>query len=324
MENKRRLDYLDLAKGIGILLVTIGHVYGYDANIFENWMFSFHMPLFFIVSGCLIKLKNENISKNTIIKRFKSLMIPYICFSAIFLIENMFLYNFNIPIIKSYIIQVVFLGGIQALWFLPCLFVAEILFLLLNQIKIKGLKITSLILCFIISYYISTVNYNYTMKFSSRVLIATGFIWIGYQLFEFINNKEIPMLNIAIILIINIILFKINGRVDIYNIVFNNLIIFILNATITSYGLIMMSKKINCNFIKYCGINSLIIMCTHQPLLNIINKFTGKTEYGYLIGFILFVFIMLIEIPIIEIINNYLPFMLGKFKKKEKVQTITD
>lgn len=47
MTNKSHLDFLDLAKGIGILLVVLGH------GMFPNHFFidSFHMPLFFILAG---------------------------------------------------------------------------------------------------------------------------------------------------------------------------------------------------------------------------------------------------------------------------------
>ena len=54
MENltKRRLNYLDYAKGIGILLVVLGHIYN---NSVKLWIYSFHMPLFFIISGYLLE-----------------------------------------------------------------------------------------------------------------------------------------------------------------------------------------------------------------------------------------------------------------------------
>ena len=55
MENltKKRLNYLDYAKGIGILLVVLGHIYN---NSVKLWIYSFHMPLFFIISGYLYLL----------------------------------------------------------------------------------------------------------------------------------------------------------------------------------------------------------------------------------------------------------------------------
>lgn len=46
---------LDIAKGIGILLMVIGHCY-HTENIVLKTIYSFHMPLFFIVSGMLLSM----------------------------------------------------------------------------------------------------------------------------------------------------------------------------------------------------------------------------------------------------------------------------
>ena len=53
----KRLDYLDLAKGIGILIVMLGHFpfYGEPHISIQlyDFIFSFHMPLFFIITGII-------------------------------------------------------------------------------------------------------------------------------------------------------------------------------------------------------------------------------------------------------------------------------
>jgi acyltransferase len=57
---KKHLDYIDLAKGIGIVLVIMGH------SLFPLHLAIdvFHMPLFFFISGITFSFKNdENISK---------------------------------------------------------------------------------------------------------------------------------------------------------------------------------------------------------------------------------------------------------------------
>ena len=53
MENIKRIDYLDYTKGFGILLVILGHIYD-ASNPIKIWLYSFHMPLFFIISGFLL------------------------------------------------------------------------------------------------------------------------------------------------------------------------------------------------------------------------------------------------------------------------------
>ena len=52
----KRVDYLDYAKGIAIILVVLGHIFS-GGNI-KTYIYSFHMPLFFIISGYLFNYSN--------------------------------------------------------------------------------------------------------------------------------------------------------------------------------------------------------------------------------------------------------------------------
>lgn len=49
---KVRENWIDWAKSIGIMLVIMGH-YGMGDKIYGTFIYAFHMPLFFIVSGYL-------------------------------------------------------------------------------------------------------------------------------------------------------------------------------------------------------------------------------------------------------------------------------
>lgn len=57
---KQRVAFLDYAKAIGIILVVLGHVINTQGNILPSgkivlqYIYSFHMPLFFIISGIII------------------------------------------------------------------------------------------------------------------------------------------------------------------------------------------------------------------------------------------------------------------------------
>lgn len=67
-KNENRIDWVDISKGLGIILVIIGHCV-YLGGLIHNWIFSFHMPLFFILSGIFIrKIKLNSFIKKTIFK----------------------------------------------------------------------------------------------------------------------------------------------------------------------------------------------------------------------------------------------------------------
>ena len=56
-ENKR-IQYIDIAKTLGIILVIAGHIVSSDTEI-KKVIYSFHMPLFFMLSGMLLKVKDQ-------------------------------------------------------------------------------------------------------------------------------------------------------------------------------------------------------------------------------------------------------------------------
>lgn len=74
-----RIKYLDYTKGIAILFIIMGHIY-LEGN-FITWIYSFHVPLFFIISGIVMNYDKSKCFKEFFIKKFKSIMLPYILFS---------------------------------------------------------------------------------------------------------------------------------------------------------------------------------------------------------------------------------------------------
>ena len=61
----------DMLKGIGILLVIIGHTFMKEIGPYIQ---AFHMPLFFMVAGYFFKYKAP---KNLLTKDFRRLIVPY-------------------------------------------------------------------------------------------------------------------------------------------------------------------------------------------------------------------------------------------------------
>ena len=56
MKKKARIEVIDIAKAITIFLVIVGHSTGnFDTPLFRRVLYSFHMPLFFILAGMSIK-----------------------------------------------------------------------------------------------------------------------------------------------------------------------------------------------------------------------------------------------------------------------------
>ena len=126
---KARIRYIDIAKGIGIISVIIGHTIPESVNI----IYSFHMPLFFILSGYFFGFSGP---KNCLTKSIKRLVIPYViaicCVIAFYLLKSFFDGNTSwVRWIQAGIYgsgwdydQPMYIPGVGGIWFLLALFIA--------------------------------------------------------------------------------------------------------------------------------------------------------------------------------------------------------
>lgn len=83
MMKGNRLLYIDILKAFGIFLVILGHVLNDNKHPVSHFIYSFHMPLFFALSGVFFVYKKEIQLKELIRKRWKSMLKPYLFFYII-------------------------------------------------------------------------------------------------------------------------------------------------------------------------------------------------------------------------------------------------
>lgn len=81
-----RNDTIDIMKGIGITLVIIGHMQ--DSFCLHKFIFSFHMPLFFILAGYFFSPR-EGV-KEGLVKDVRRLLVPYFSVILLLLIYSIF------------------------------------------------------------------------------------------------------------------------------------------------------------------------------------------------------------------------------------------
>ena len=296
--NTKRLDYLDMVKGIGIFFVVLGHI-EYISNPLRVWISSFHMPLFFVVSGLLLAIKDEpeRDFSTCLNKKFKAIIIPYLWFSLMYFfidIANVtFLNNIDMHTFIVDTISSVTFYGMSVLWFLPAIFIANIAFLWLKKHAPDKFIIPFLIIFALISYMIQRLCLNPLYEaYQDSLLItslinfirvflraAIGLSFVGYAYYfhklaarlipDFVNsdkvlNKLILFITGAIMLIINIYLSTVNGAVDMHYIILNNVALYYLGAFLGCYGIIFICKSIpSVKIITYYGRNSLIVMACH-------------------------------------------------------------
>ena len=185
---KERLDYLDFAKCIAILLVIWGHTTSVGSTVaYKVALYSFHMPLFFLVSGMVISRHRRDYDrahwKCFISKNIMTLLVPY-------LIWGTFYSEFNfVNFAKLFYGSWEMLNAaktLTSLWYLPCLFVARIMaeFVLMMSWKVKRIPrhlfgFIIAVLSFAIGFLLPKISIGYPLC-CDIAFIALGFIMLGY------------------------------------------------------------------------------------------------------------------------------------------------
>ena len=82
-------NIIDIMKAIGIILVVLGH----SGFLYSSIIYTFQMPLFFIISGYCFKLNSVDNVKGYIIKKIKHLYIPYVLIGTILVLSYNALYR---------------------------------------------------------------------------------------------------------------------------------------------------------------------------------------------------------------------------------------
>lgn len=196
----RRIKYLDVAKGIGILLMLIGHQPTFIPSNFVNWIYSFHMPMFFIIAGFLHR-QYGSIS-SSIIHYIKRLLIPYYLICIVMMWINM-ISTGRYDLFSYYIGETINGEGATHIeWFLLCLFwgniIVDVVIKKISKFDLQCLIITAGVFC---SFFYSLIfENNLPLKIDSS-LFSSGFIFVGYVLWNKTKYKESEMNGLWILLL---------------------------------------------------------------------------------------------------------------------------
>ena len=192
-KNKKRIEWIDYLKVFACILVVIGHLIQslQKSNIdnyenitsFINWfIYLFHMPLFFAVSGYLYEMNKKQFSwkqyKNFVIKKIINFGVPYIVFYLIYVIINMvFASSVNNPRGIEEIKGIVN-NPMAPYWFLYALLSIFIFIPLLEKVLKENKKVIFIVLIAlkIISIFINTKIYLIDSFFENAIYFYLGCI----------------------------------------------------------------------------------------------------------------------------------------------------
>lgn len=167
-----------------MLLIIIGHCAGIPETL-KHIIFSFHVPLFFILSGYVYRYKEKSVLKD-----LKQLIVPYVLAVFVIIIFNIYAsrsisWDYILQTLRSALYaygadygEVKLIGG---LWFLPTIFVARRFMNLIFSIDMKECYRAAVFLFFtFLGVQIS--RYVWAPLNIDVALIASGFMYAGYLL----------------------------------------------------------------------------------------------------------------------------------------------
>lgn len=330
-----RLLWIDWAKTISIYFIVLGHFY---PGLIKSFIYSFHLPVFLIISGLLSHRQNTFPTK----KLLKTLVIPYFIINILNYIFYTFIshtcpdmYHLKNEYLTAWFIPNILFGfhGIdgfhQAMGCAEMWFVYTLLFIKITTYYIKtsrGLLLYSL-LCMAICYIYNRFNFNPAWAISN-IFIASPFYCIGKILAE--KKMEINIIlttmNKTMLLIMCLLFFGFQYIGSRWNSVacvvigeYGNylLLFYLLGITGCIWVFLissLLSRYLNCNSIKIISSGTIVILGFHMLIVKPFLFYwfdqlnLSRDIYCYLIAAL----IVIVFIPIIKLTKRYVPILLGR------------
>lgn len=214
---KNRIETFDIAKGIGILIMVLGHT-GFGDS-FDKIIHTFHMPLFFFISGYFYRPEKTKSFKEYLVHQIDVLLIPYLVFAIFYEILH-YIYVGEVSIdyfFKSLISSNhnrIDVAG--ALWFLLSLFTAKIIYHVLEK-NIKSIFDLSIVITVISLCAMTLRRFGVLLPFGlDSAMSMLIIIHMGYLLYRFREKKLLHKLSTLspYIIFVLIVLFFVTGFVN--------------------------------------------------------------------------------------------------------------
>jgi len=323
----QRLPYIDTAKAICIFLMVVGH--SSINNILSDYIYSFHMPAFFIISGILYK-------PHSALKTIKAFSVPVFVFSTInlfilFLIGEVHTTDISFSLLVREFLQYrhgMVLTLFKGVWFIWVLVAMRFLFCFLPILR----KERTYYICasFFCVFYMTFVNYLIDIDTLFRgyyigyMIPSLPFYCFGFFLKDnHWSPRDLSSKHIVMLLATAIIMPLINGHFDIYNNVWGYN--YLLSAAIAIFSTIFLfwfsSKIPHSKFTESISKGTLVVLGTHWPILCILARILPSSlEFVY--PFI----VIIVCYYIIIFCDKFCPILLGKEKSNHiyDIQSIKD
>lgn len=263
MKVKNRYVAPDFMRGVAIILMIYGHItyVGSSASIqkhINEFIYTFHMPLFLIISGFFFKLNDDILY--TWNKIYRKIIIPYVFFLSLYLfgivLINRIGINTSNRAISSMLeyIETVFVDPYGAYWFLHAIIVFQLCFLL-SDIFSKILLANKFTLYFFSTFLIYLNIRIGVVEMHNSIYFLAGF------LMKDISKKFPNNFFLSIVVIFFILIFDVDG---IYKFSLTNFIWCFGILSLFSQVEYMVKFRTFVSVLSWFGRNTLVILLLHS------------------------------------------------------------
>lgn len=324
LEINKREHYLDVLKGIGILFVVFGHI----THVWglRGYIWGFHMPLFFLVSGMLFdRIKYQSFSV-FLKKRINGLVLPYFFLAFV----NLGLWCVTKNHMKevddsTWVDQLLGIfygnmnGAVGALWFLPALFSMECIFYVISFLGNRWVVLLVTVIANVIGFVLLKTPLEYLPWGINLALIAMPFYGIGNVFAHEINSIKkksflLKILAVLVCAILSYLLLPIT-HYDLSMHSFANYYGYIPVGLCGIFTYLFLSQIINSNkVLEWLGRNTLVLIAfhgtTYRVFLFLVSKIANVPvevmRTNFFICLLVAVAVIFILYPVIVLYNKYI------------------
>lgn len=337
---KQRIEWIDLGKGVAMLLVLIGHC-EFTPEWGINFIYTFHMPLFFFLSGMVFSVSKYASFREFFIHKAKTLLLPYLALVSILFVWKIFFRNPDhiltldtLQALLGLVVQMRDTPYYFSLWYVACLFVMDLL--LYWVVRLSGNRPVFILVIalagslagyFYVEWIGRSLPWNIDAAFVSLLFFAAGYLLRQrMEKLTILFHWGFLLLAVPANLVLGYLNYSKEGKIDLYYSHLGNGFYYFLSALFGIWASMILLRKVSrCRPVQWIGRNSLI----YYTFQNFIALPEAEAIVAALAssGFILFrinsfkslaaVLIACLLLALISyIINTAFPWVMGRKKEK--------
>ena len=269
---EKRLDWVDSARGLAMILVILSHCLTIVTSTFpylNKLILSFHMPLFFFISGLFAKPIRGSVG-NFFSTKAKHFLLPQLLLCFLRLIEDILFVTLK----KGNVSEIQWINWD---WFLPVLFMCSVLYsFILTLIKQRGayIKLLLVFLALLLIFPAQTLNKHEFLLAGSLInsrhiavlpmaflFYILGNIFFNYKdkIFFWYNSIKPEIMGLIMLIMLSLlgVLSFINDSVYMYKNEYGNYFTFLSTSIMGILLTIFYFSDYSSAFLSYVGKNSI-------------------------------------------------------------------